>query len=156
MKKLSAVFAILILTCTVSAQHNAAHTRISVITCGPGDELYSLWGHTAIRIIDSANKTDIVYNWGGFTFDQPNFYLKFLRGKLLYYSSADNFPDFMTEYVYEHRSVYEQVLSLDSVSKEKVVNAVMYNTEGDNRFYKYDFLLDNCTTRVKNIVFDNV
>src|SRR4051812_1049942 len=92
-----------------SAQVNAAHTRISIITCGPGDELYSLFGHTAIRVIDSTAHTDIVYNWGGFTFDQPNFYLKFLRGKLLYYSSADLFPDFMAEYVYEHRSVYEQL-----------------------------------------------
>jgi hypothetical protein len=156
MKKLSAVFAILILTYTVSAQHNAAHTRISVITCGPGDELYSLFGHTAIRIIDSVAHSDIVYNWGGFTFDQPNFYLKFLRGKLLYYSSADYFPDFMNEYVYEHRSVYEQVLNIDSASKQKIIAAINFNMQGDNRFYKYDFLLDNCTTRVKNIVFENV
>jgi len=156
MKQFFVILFLLFFSISVSAQNNINHTRISIITCGPGDELYSLFGHTALRIIDSAAHSDIVYNWGGFTFDQPNFYLKFLRGKLLYYSSADNFPDFMTEYVYEHRSVYEQVLSLDSVSKEKVVNAVMYNTEGDNRFYKYDFLLDNCTTRVKNIVFDNV
>jgi len=156
MKKLSAVFAILILTCTVSAQHNAAHTRISVITCGPGDEMYSLFGHTAIRIIDSVTHTDIVYNWGGFTFEQPYFILKFLRGKLLYYSTADYFPDFMKEYVYEHRSVYEQVLNLDSASKQKIIAAINFNMQGDNRFYKYDFLLDNCTTRVKNIVFENV
>ncbi len=139
----------------ISAQSNISHTSISIITCGPGDDLYSLFGHTAIRIIDSTNHTDSVYNWGGFTFDEPNFYLKFLRGKLLYFSFADYFPDFLKEYVYEHRSVYEQVLNIDSAAKKRITNAVNFNLSGNNRFYKYDFLLDNCTTRVKNIVFEN-
>ena len=155
MKQLLIGLSLLVFSISLSAQNNAAHTRISIITCGPGEELYSLFGHTALRIVDSVNNSDIVYNWGGFTFDQPNFYLKFLRGKLLYYSSADVFPDFMEEYVYEHRSVYEQLLNLDSASKQKIIEAVQFNMQGDNRFYKYDFLLDNCTTRVKNIVFEN-
>jgi len=139
----------------ISAQNNLAHTRISILTCGPGEDLYSLFGHTAIRIIDSTNHTDTVYNWGGFTFDQPYFYIKFMRGKLLYFSSADYFADFMYEYVVEHRNVYEQVLNIDSAAKKRVIDAVNFNLSGDNRFYKYDFLLDNCTTRVKNIVFEN-
>ncbi|HEX5151357.1 MAG TPA: DUF4105 domain-containing protein [Parafilimonas sp.] len=155
MKQFFVILFLLIFSTSIPAQNNINHTRISIITCGPGDELYSLFGHTALRIIDSTAHQDVVYNWGGFTFDPPIFYLKFMRGKLLYYSFADNFPDFMAEYVYEHRSVYEQVLDLDSASKQKVLDAVMYNTEGDNRFYKYDFLLDNCTTRVRNIVFEN-
>ena len=155
MRQVIVVLALFIFSISSSAQVNIAHTRISIITCGPGDELYSLFGHTAIRVIDSARRSDVVYNWGGFTFDQPNFYLKFLRGKLLYYSSADLFPDFMYEYVYEHRSVYEQVLNIDSSSKQKIIDAIAHNMQGDNRFYKYDFLLDNCTTRVKNIVFEN-
>ncbi|MFT4153739.1 DUF4105 domain-containing protein [Parafilimonas sp.] len=140
----------------IKAQANSAHTRISVITCGPGDELYSLFGHTALRIIDSMHHTDMVYNWGGFTFDQPNFYLKFMRGKLLYYSSADAFPDFMYEYLQDHRSVYEQELKIDSASKQKIMDAISFNMQGNNRFYKYDFLLDNCTTRVKDIVLKNI
>jgi len=155
MKQAITAFILFIFSIRLTAQINTAHTRISIITCGPGEDLYSLFGHTAIRIIDSAAHSDIVYNWGGFTFDQPYFYLKFLRGKLLYFSSADNFPDFMAEYIYEHRDVYEQVLNLDSSSKQKIFNAIHHNMEGDNRFYKYDFLLDNCTTRVKNIVFEN-
>ena len=97
----------------------------------------------------------MVYNWGTFSFDEPNFYLKFLRGNLLYYVSADNFSDFSYEYVYEHRSIYEQVLNGDSALKQKILDAVNHNMQGSNRFYKYDFLLDNCTTRVKNIVFEN-
>jgi len=155
MRKVIVVLALFIFSVRSVAQVNAAHTRISIITCGPGDELYSLFGHTAIRVIDSARHTDTVYNWGGFTFDQPNFYLKFLRGKLLYFSSADDLDSFMYEYIYEHRSVYEQVLNIDSASKQRIIDAIAHNMQGDNRFYKYDFLLDNCTTRVKNIVFEN-
>lgn len=149
-------FGLLLFTAVSStAQVIPSHIRISVITCGPGEDLYSLFGHTALRITDTVSHTDIVYSWGGFTFDQPGFYLKFMRGKLLYYSAADYYPDFLQEYVDEGRSVYEQVLNLDSASKLRVIDAVNFNMQGQNRFYKYDFLLDNCTTRVKNILFDN-
>ena len=99
---------------------------------------------------------DVVYNWGGFTFDQPNFYLNFVRGTLLYYSTADYFNDFMYEYVTDHRSVYEQVLDLDSAAKKRIIDAVIFNSTGNNKFYKYDGFIDNCTTRIKNIVYDNL
>jgi hypothetical protein len=149
------LLAFLCLSAETSAQLNPAHTRVSILTVAPGDELYSLFGHTAIRFIDSTSHQDVVFNWGGFTFDQPGFYIKFMRGKLLYYSFGDYFPDFMSEYVEEKRNVYEQVLNLDSAAKKRIIDAVIFNSTGDNKFYKYDFLLDNCTTRVKNIVFEN-
>lgn len=155
MKQVTVIWFLMNISIAVTAQANLMHTRISIITCGPGDELYSLFGHTAIRVIDGTNHTDTTYNWGGFTFDQPNFYLKFVRGKLLYYSNADYYPEFLQEYIEENRSVYEQVLNLDSASKHKILDAIAHNMQGDNRFYKYDFLLDNCTTRVKNIIFEN-
>lgn len=139
----------------VAAQINTDHVRISILTCGPGDDAYSLWGHTAIRLFDSANNIDVVYNWGGFTFNQPNFYLKFLKGNLLYFSTADYFNDFMNEYISDNRSVYEQVLNIDSAAKKRMIDAIAFNSTGNNSFYKYDFVMDNCTTRVKNIVFDN-
>lgn len=156
MKRLFFCILGLFFSACLNAQINSAHARISVITCGPGEELYSLFGHSAIRVIDSTDHLDVVFNWGGFTFDQPYFYLKFLRGKLLYYSSVDYYPDFMEEYIEDKRSVYEQVLNIDSVAKQKIVSAINFNMQGDNRFYKYDFLLDNCTTRVKNIVVENI
>jgi len=155
MKKIFLSFFILVFS-SVAFTQNINHTRISIITCGPGEDLYSLFGHSAIRIIDSAANTDTFYNWGGFTFNQPYFYLKFMRGKLLYYSIADDLRDFLPEYIYEHRSIYEQVLNLDSTSKQKIIDAIHFNMQGDNRFYKYDFLLDNCTTRVKNIILENI
>ncbi len=156
MKKVFSGLLCLIFSVCLNAQINGAHARISVLTCGPGEELYSLFGHTAIRVIDSTDHLDVVFNWGGFTFDQPYFYLKFLRGQLLYYSSADYYPDFMQEYIEDKRNVYEQVLNIDSAARQKIIAAINFNMQGDNRFYKYDFLLDNCTTRVKNIVLQNI
>ena len=157
MKRLKIVLFLLSFSLSLSAQNiNIAHTRLSILTCGPGDELYSLFGHTAIRIFDSTSNIDVVYNWGGFTFDQPNFYLNFVRGTLLYYSTEDYFNDFMSDYIIDQRSVYEQILNMDSAAKQKIIDAVIFNSTGDNKFYKYDGYSDNCTTRVKNIVYQNL
>ncbi len=80
---------------SVSAQDSVCHVRISLLTCAPGAELYSTFGHTALRIQDSARGTDLIYNYGTFDFDDPHFYTKFVRGKLDYSLSVDQYPDFM-------------------------------------------------------------
>ena len=69
--------------------------QISILTCAPGEDVYTAWGHTAIRIIDSAKQTDIVYNFGTFDFNTPNFLLEFIKGNLNYFLSADNFQNFI-------------------------------------------------------------
>jgi hypothetical protein len=138
-----------------SFSQQTAHLRISILTCAPGDELYSTFGHSAIRIIDSTQHTDIVYNWGTFDFDTPDFYMKFARGKLLYFLSTDDFNDFMVEYHEEQRSVYEQVLNLSNDEAFAIYNAIQQNLAGNNRFYHYDFLYDNCTTRIRDILRKN-
>src|SRR5207237_648325 len=130
--------------------------RITVLTCSPGQDLYSIFGHNALRITDSSKGTDVIYNWGTFDFNEPNFYLKFMRGKLLYFLSPDKLEDFMYEYQYEGRSVNEQVLDISCEEKMKIKQLVDINMTGDNRFYKYDFLYDNCTTRIRDIVEKNV
>ena len=93
------LFIILTGTCnlTLKAQ-DSSRLRISLLTCTPGEELYSIFGHSAIRVIDSNSVADIVYNYGTFNFDDEGFYLKFIRGKLMYYISAAYFSDFKFEY----------------------------------------------------------
>ncbi|QEC66196.1 DUF4105 domain-containing protein [Panacibacter ginsenosidivorans] len=136
--------------------------RISVLTCSPGQDLYSLFGHNALRIIDTFKTAggyrleDSIYNWGTFDFDEPNFYFKFMRGKLLYFLSPDRLEDFIYEYRYEGRSVTEQVLNLSCAEKLRIKQLVSINMTGNNRFYKYDFLFDNCTTRIRDIIEKNV
>lgn len=130
--------------------------RISVLTCSPGQDLYSLFGHNALRITDSNNGTDVIYNWGTFDFDEPNFYIKFMRGKLLYFLSPDRVQDFVYAYQDEGRSVTEQVLNFTCAEKMKIKQAVDVNMTGNNRFYKYDFLFDNCTTRIRDMLEKSV
>ena len=124
--------------------------QISILTCAPGEDVYTAWGHTAIRIIDSAKQTDVVYNFGTFDFNIPNFLVEFVKGNLNYFLSADNFQNFILEYQYYGRSIKEQVLILSDAEKINWQNALQKNLEGNNRYYLYNFITDNCTTRVKD------
>jgi hypothetical protein len=125
--------------------------RISLLTCGSGEDLYSVYGHSAIRVVDASTMTDIVYNYGTFNFSDPDFYLKFTRGKLLYYVNDESFDDFMNMYMQDGRSVYEQVLNLNPADANVVNEFLLNNLKEENKYYKYDFLFDNCSTRLKDI-----
>lgn len=128
--------------------------RISLLTCAPGEELYSTFGHTALRVQDSARGEDLVFNYGTFEFG-PDFYMQFIRGKLLYFLSVEDFNDFLYEYRLQSRSVQEQVLQLSCDERQKLFAALQNNAQEKNRYYKYDFLFDNCTTRAGDIVAKN-
>ena len=94
--------------------------RISLLTVSPGNELYSAFGHTGIRVTDFKNEFDVVFNYGTFDFAQPGFYTNFIKGKMRYMISTDRFQDFMSEYIYEKRSVAELKLNLTPEDKQKV------------------------------------
>lgn len=140
---------------SASAQTDSCRQQISLLTASPGDELYSTFGHSAIRVYDSTSGTDIIYNYGTFDFDDPSFYSKFVKGKLLYFVSVDNFQNFLYQYNYEKRGITEQVLNLNCSEKEKLINALAENAKEENKYYKYDFVYDNCTTRLRDIVAAN-
>lgn len=127
--------------------------RISLLTCGPGDELYSTFGHTGIRVRIS-DTADYVFNYGTFEF-QEGFYTKFVKGSLLYYLSVQDYEDFLSVYKEENRTVKEQLLQLSCEEKHQLFLALRQNADPQNRYYKYDFLYDNCTTRARNIIFYN-
>lgn len=138
---------------TDSLSNQGCNLRISLLTCSPGTELYSTFGHSALRVIDQSTNTDIVFNYGTFDFDDPHFYEKFIRGKLLYFVSISSFSDFMLEYQYEGRGVTEQVINLSCEEKQSLLNALNENAKEENKYYKYDFVYDNCTTRLRDMVF---
>ncbi|MFN8257654.1 MAG: DUF4105 domain-containing protein [Bacteroidales bacterium] len=126
-------------------------SEITLITCNPGEELYSVFGHSAIRIHDKTKKIDWVYNYGTFNFDEPDFYVKFVRGYLNYQLSVYPMKYFMEEYQYENRSVFEQVLNLNQEEKNKIFKFLEYNRRPENKYYLYDFFFDNCATRVRDV-----
>ncbi len=143
---------------TSVAAQDSSRLRISLLTCTPGDELYSTFGHSAFRVIDSNAVTDIVYNYGTFNFDDPNFYIKFARGKLLYYVSTEYFNDkdgywgFKSLYQYTNRGMTEQVLNLTAAEKRTILDFLNNNIKEENKYYRYDFFFDNCTTRLRDIL----
>jgi hypothetical protein len=135
-----------------AAQPDTSHLRISLLTCSPGAELYSTFGHTAIRVTDSMRGIDMVYNYGTFDDRDPNFYVKFTKGIMLYALSNYSFPDFLQEYQYEKRSVIEQNLALTGDEKQRLYAALQQNVQEQNRYYHYYFHTDNCTTRARDII----
>ena len=142
MKHISILLVLLLFGRYASAQETPSALRISLVTCSPGSELYSVFGHNALRIVDSAAGTDIAYNFGTFNFDDPDFYTKFVRGKLMYFLSQENFTDFLYAYNYFKRGVSEQVLNLTDTEKKAIQKALFENLSEENRYYKYDFFYD--------------
>ncbi|HEX8530001.1 MAG TPA: DUF4105 domain-containing protein, partial [Cytophagales bacterium] len=126
--------------------------RVSVITCGPGDQIYSVFGHTALRIADPVHRIDRVYNYGTFDFNTPNFYLKFARGDLAYFLSVASFEQFVYAYQLENRSLSEQVLRLNGTQVQALYNRVEENLRPDKMYYRYQFFADNCTTRIYHLL----
>ena len=146
------LFAILHFSLFTAGQTDSCRLRISLLTCSAGEELYSTFGHTALRVTDSARGFDIVYNYGTFDDRDPNFYVKFTKGLMLYALSAYSYQDFLYEYSIEKRSVIEQNLQLTCAEKQHLFTALQQNALEQNRYYNYYFHTDNCTTRARDMV----
>lgn len=121
-------------------------SQISMLTCGAGDELYSSFGHTAFRVQDPNLGLDVVYNYGTFDFDRPNFYLNFVKGRMIYSLSRSNFDDFLFEYELGKRWVKEQLLDLNLEQRNRLLAFFEENYKPLNRDYLYDPLLNNCSS----------
>lgn len=126
--------------------------RISLMTVAPGSELYSTFGHSALRVFDPATSLDKIYNYGTFDFDQPNFYLNFVRGRLLYSLATESFRSFEYGNRMEKRQMKEQVLNLRPAQKQRLFDLLEINAAPKNRDYLYDFFYDNCATRIRDIL----
>ncbi|MDT0676684.1 Lnb N-terminal periplasmic domain-containing protein [Autumnicola musiva] len=126
--------------------------EISILTCSPGDKVYSVFGHSAIRITNKERSIDYVYNFGMFDFDTPNFTLKFVKGKLSYYLGIQNTANFIQLYTNENRLVLEQKLNLTKEEKSKIITNLNYLYQPENRYYLYSFLEKNCSTEIRDLL----
>src|SRR5687767_10072906 len=143
---------LLIVPAILTAQPDSCNLRISLLTCSPGAELYSTFGHTAIRVTDQTRGIDEVYNYGTFDDRDPNFYVKFTKGIMIYALSNYSYQDFLREYTYEQRYVIEQELNLTGGEKQQLYAALQENAQEQNRYYNYYFHTDNCTTRARDMI----
>ena len=134
----------------------SAKTEISLLTCKPHAQIYSLYGHTAIRVVDTEQNTDVAINWGVFDASQPNFVAKFVLGFTDYTMSIVPTEYFLREYEYYGSPVYQQRLNLTETEKARIMKALDENYRPENRVYRYNYVYDNCTTRARDIILSNI
>lgn len=132
---------------TARAQDSA---KCSLLTCSAGEEIYSLFGHTALRYEDPARGIDVVFNYGMFSFRVPNFALRFALGETDYQLGVTEFSRFAAEYQWDERDVWQQTLNLTSLEKQRLWKALTENYRPENRTYRYNFFYDNCATRPRD------
>lgn len=126
--------------------------RISILTCSPSNEIYGLFGHTAIRYQDFSKNEDVVFNYGIFDFNTPHFIWRFIKGETDYQLGVNDYNDFIYEYESNNLSVYEQVLNLTVQEKRAIYWALLKNYQPEHRVYRYNFFYDNCSTRPRDKV----
>ena len=130
----------------------SAYSEVSIITSGPGEELYEKFGHTAIRIKDPVLQLDLIYNYGIFDFSAPNFYLKFIKGFMNYKLARYDFYHSLKNANKHERWVKEQILNLTTEEKNKFFFFLEQNAAPENASYLYDPYFNNCATKPRDII----
>jgi hypothetical protein len=146
---------LLIFQLKAQSQSLSPAATVSILTCNPGTDVYSIYGHTAIRVSDPSLGLDAVFNYGVFSFEAPNFIYRFAKGQTDYLMVGQTFKSFLPEYEKEKRSVYEQLLNLSPEGKNKLFQALLENAKPENCQYRYNFFIDNCSTRVRDMIERN-
>ncbi|MDR1755909.1 MAG: DUF4105 domain-containing protein [Culturomica sp.] len=154
-------YLLLILLCTagtLSAQtlRLSPEASVSILTHAPGTELYSVFGHIAVRVSDPQNEIDLLFNYGTFDFRTKHFYFKFAQGLLPYQLSCMPYRDFVEGHLSDPRGIRVQVLALDSTGKQQLFDKLVENYKPANRTYLYNFLYDNCSTRIRDLIEQSV
>ncbi|WP_298880737.1 DUF4105 domain-containing protein [uncultured Polaribacter sp.] len=129
----------------------SVYSEISIITAGPGEELYEAFGHSAIRVKDPVLNLDLIYNYGMFDFNQPNFLLNFAKGNMIYSLARYDFKYFLASYKRDKRWLKEQILNLTQQEKQDYFIFLETNATPKNRNYLYDPYFDNCATKLRDI-----
>jgi hypothetical protein len=123
--------------------------KISILSIGEGQSLADAFGHTGIRIIDKKTNSDVVFNFGIYDYNAPNFYSNFVKGRPVYKLGVQNYINFINNYIKQDRYIIEHVINLDKKATQKIINLLVKNLEDPN--YIYDYLRDNCSTRVADL-----
>ena len=156
MRKHYFLFLLVLLNFSVYAQYFtlSEDAEISILTIGPGDNLYDKFGHSAFRVQDPVNDIDRAYNYGVYDFNTPNFYTKFARGKLQYKLAVSPYEPFLNSYIAQDRWVEEQLLNLTYSEKQALFNFLQNNAKPENQYYMYDFFFDNCATKIRDVLVE--
>jgi len=153
MKKSILILAIILLTGQSGLfSQIMSDTSVYLITCGPGIETYSHYGHSALRVTIPERDIDLVYNWGVFDFSTPHFAYKFAKGRLDYMLDTDNIKRFLQTYFHEQRWVQIQKINLTAAETKVLMELIAENLKPENVKYRYDFFYDDCSTRIRDLL----
>ncbi len=150
MKKWIILLTIALAGCIQGVKAQTDSIRISLLTCAPGSEIYSLFGHTALRYENLSRGQDLVFNYGMFSFNTPNFVYRFVKGETDYLLGIARYEHFEGQYAYRGSSVWQQELNLTMVEKQRLIGLLEENYRPENRIYRYNYFYDNCTTRARD------
>ena len=131
---------------------NKNRYKISILSIGEGPSLVDAFGHTAIRVKDAQLKNDIVFNFGVYDFNSPNFYSNFVKGRPEYKLAIQNYSNLIQNYIRQKRYIVEHQLNLDQNSTKIIIDLLVEKL--NDPYYMYDYFRDNCTTRAADIVID--
>ena len=158
MKNLGVIFLLLFsLIKGTDAQALSPEAEISLLTSAPYEaEVFTVYGHAALRVSDPGQKIDVVFNYGMFSFDKPFFIYRFVKGETDYMLGVMPYAHYAVEYQMRGSTVTEQVLDLTPAERETIWKALVENARPENREYRYNFFFDNCSTRPAEIIEQNV
>jgi hypothetical protein len=141
----------------IQAPPLSAQAQISLLTSSPSDDyVYTLYGHTALRVYDPEANIDVIFNYGTFDVSRSNFIYHFAKGETDYMVAAQHFSYYLMEYISRGSEVYEQILNLLPEEKEALWQALVINERPENRVYRYNFFFDNCATRPVVMIESNI
>ena len=152
MKLLGNVLLALLTASALNAQTPGDNLRVYLMTLGPGDAVWERFGHNAIVVEDASSQTSIAYNWGMFDFDQPGYVPRLMQGRMIYWMAGYDTQAFANAYVQANRSIWMQELNLTPEQKIAMRDFVHWNEQEANKFYRYDYYRDNCSTRVRDAI----
>lgn len=160
LKRLLLLPLLLIMSITAKAEEVSGilsdSAQVSIITCSPGTAIYELFGHSGIRIVDKQKGIDEVFNYGLFDFNQEDFIFRFVRGKTDYMVGSSSTGYFLSEYISRGSGVKECVLNLTYTEKLKIFAYLLENSLTENRTYRYNFIFNNCATKLRDILMQNL
>jgi hypothetical protein len=123
---------------------------VYLLTIGQGDLVWERFGHNAIGVRDQRAKSDVVYNWGLFDFEQPGFIRRFVLGEMTYWMAGMDAGPSIADYARQNRAIVIQELNLSGAQIRELVEFLQWNSREENRYYRYDYYRDNCSTRVRD------
>jgi hypothetical protein len=148
----SATMSLSVAAQTPAGSEPGSELTVYLLTMGPGDQVWEKFGHNAIWIHDESNHTDIAYHWGLFDFADSNFLPNFIKGRMRYSMGAFDMSETIAQYREANRTVWAQKLNMTSAQKQSLKEFVAWNVRPENRFYRYDYFRDNCSTRVRDAI----